>query len=115
MSVLNSHKSAGNSFAAADRSMRWVDHGRALGLECGDSLGEDRPTTEPTNAGSYVPARQTLTACREGRDGRGTVVGEGVPDLIGGRGVLRTTSSRAEEYRSVGHVAAIARPRPDRR
>jgi len=60
MSDLNSHRSAGNSLAVAERSISvpsitvapWALSAAIVWSRIGS-------TTEPTNAGSYVPARQT--------------------------------------------------------
>src|SRR5919109_267043 len=104
MSVLNSHRSAANSLLAPDRSM---------------------------SVGSITVAPWASSAFERLVVEESRVVGERVPDLIGGRGVARVDAGRcAEQYRSVGHVAgnragrvlvgadrndACAAPQPERR
>ncbi len=109
MSVLNSHSSAVNSLSAADRSMSVGSTTVApCDLSAAIVFGEDRLDDRAhqrrvVRAGA--PDADPLALERVDVE-EPCVVGECVPDLIGGRGVLRIDPRRcAEEYRSVGHVA----------
>ena len=109
MSVLNSHRSAGNSLTVADRSMSvpsitvapWASSAAIVSVE--DRLDDRAHQRRVVGAGApdADPLALERVIVEELR-----VVGEGVAGLIGGRGVVRIDAGRcAEEYRSVGHVA----------
>ena len=110
MSVLNSQRSAANSLSAPERSM---------------SVGSMTVAPSASSA-AIVSARIGSTIARGGRSAEGAgapdpdpgaveglvvqelrVVREGVPDLAGGGRVVRIDAGqRAEEDRSVRHVAS---------